>query len=41
MPIAPIREDWGVNFIVIGLREEAFLLQVLGMFQSACGYSDY
>jgi hypothetical protein len=24
-----------------GLREEAFLLQVLGMFQSACGYSDY
>jgi hypothetical protein len=24
-----------------GLQEEAFLLQVLGMFQSACGYSDY
>lgn len=24
-----------------GLRDEAFLLQVLGMFQSACGYSDY
>jgi hypothetical protein len=23
-----------------GLREEAFLLQILGMFQSACGYSD-
>ena len=23
-----------------GLREEAFLLQMLGMFQSACGYSD-
>ena len=23
-----------------GLGEEAFLLQVLGMFQSACGYSD-
>ncbi len=22
-----------------GLREEAFLLQILGMFQSACGYS--
>lgn len=24
-----------------GLQEEALLLQVLGMFQSACGYSDY
>jgi hypothetical protein len=24
-----------------GLHEEAFLLQVLGMFQRACGYSDY
>jgi hypothetical protein len=23
-----------------GLREEAFLLQILGMFQSACGYPD-
>jgi hypothetical protein len=23
-----------------GLQEEAFLLRVLGMFQSACGYSD-
>ncbi|QRM31922.1 transposase [Microvirga sp. VF16] len=25
---------------VIRLQEEAFLLQALGMFQSACGYSD-
>jgi hypothetical protein len=24
----------------MGLRDEAFLLQILGMFQSACGYSD-
>lgn len=24
----------------MGLREETFLLQILGMFQSACGYSD-